>query len=431
VIQSKLAHGWAADVLLRRNPLLYGRYRRFLKAMEGASLAERRAVVEGRLALQKAQAKGLRGYRSYDFDRPFADLPVLTKERLRNDPAAFRAARWQPAVGAVTSGSSGHPLKLARSWASIVFEQAVLDSVVAQAGIELAGARVAVLRGEQFKDPNDREPPYWRQTAPRRLTFSSNHLRPASYVHFRDALRAFRPDVLMAYPSSIELLTDLAENDAQAPRIPLVMCSSETPRLGIRARVQRVFGAALLEYYGLAERVSFAYALADREYRFLPAYSHTELVPDGRGRCRIVGTSLWNQMQLLMRYDTGDYAELPPDTDAAAIERIALGLDPFPGIDGRVTDFLQRRDGSRVYAMHHVPLRVEGVATIQFVQEDFDQVLAVVVPSTRFSDRTLDEIRANFYREAPAEIALRFEIGSEPRRLSNGKAPLVLRPTAA
>src|SRR5581483_10710022 len=109
-----------------------------------------------------------------------------------------------------------------------------LDWLAAKAGVDLARCRVAVLRGDLLKDPNDQNAPFWYQAGRRRLVLSSIHLNPANYLHFARELQAFRPDVLLAYPSSLELLTQLAEEHRSRLRIPLVITSSETLRPGLR-----------------------------------------------------------------------------------------------------------------------------------------------------------------------------------------------------
>jgi phenylacetate-CoA ligase len=75
-----------------------------------------------------------------------------------------------------------------------------------------------------------------------------------------------------------------------------------------------------------------------------------------QGRYRLLGTSFWNRCQPLRRYDTDDIALLPEGASTEALERIALGLDPFFGIEGRTTDYFLLADGSRIYTMDQVPL---------------------------------------------------------------------------
>jgi phenylacetate-CoA ligase len=412
-----------ADRLIRRNPLYYPRFRRLFSQCETATLSERRAMAQRLLERNRGWAGSLPGYAPVDFRRPMAEQPALLKETLINRPEDFQSKSWLPAAHAATSGTTGVPLQLVRSLRSLSMEQAMIDHLAAKAGVDLPAARAAQLRGDGIKDPNDNQPPFWRQSGPQRVVFSSNHLNAANFPAFEKELLRFRPDVLMVYPSSLELLTDLVEERDSPIRFKLVITSSEMLRAGQRARVRRCFGATLIDYYGMAERVSAAYSLEDGEYRFIFPYGFTELLETGAGRYRIVATSLWNRRQPLWRYDTDDIALLPEGASAAQCERIALGVDAFSGIEGRVTDYFQMPDGSRIWTLDQVPYGVNGAATVQLVQESLDTAVLIVVPNGKFSDQTLEVLRSNFYVKAPRSIKLRLEVRDSPYRLANGKAP--------
>jgi len=412
-----------ADRLVRRNPLYYAGFRRLLQQCEGASLAERRAIAERLLARTRAWVRPLPGYGSFDLTRPMAEQPVLTKDALQNNGGDFLSSSWLPAAHAATGGTTGVPLQLVRSLQSLTMEQAMIDHLAAMAGVELPRTRVAVLRGDGIKDPNDQQPPFWRQASPQRLVFSSNHLSAANFPAFERELLRFRPDVLLAYPSSLELLTDLAEERDSKIRFKLVLTSSEMLRAGQRARVRACFGAALVDYYGMAERVSAAYSLEEGQYRFVLPYGFTELVEASPGRYRIIGTGLWNRRQPFWRYDTDDIAILSEGAGAEQLERIGLGLDTFSGIEGRWSDYFLMPDGSRIWTLDQVPHGVDGAATVQLLQESLDTAVLIVVPNSKFSDQTFDVLRHNFYLKAPRNIKLKLELRDTPYRLANGKAP--------
>jgi phenylacetate-CoA ligase len=412
-----------ADRLIRRNPLYYRGFRRLLQQTERATLQERRAMAERLLQRSRAWAGALPGYGRLDLVRPMAEQPVLMKEALVSRAEDFQATSWLPAAHAATGGTTGVPLQLVRSLPSLTMEQAMIDHLAAKAGIDLPASRVAVLRGDGIKDPNDTRPPFWRQASPQRVVFSSNHLNAANYPAFEAELMRFQPDVLLAYPSSLELLTDLAEERDSAVRFKLVITSSEMLRVGQRARVRRCFGAALIDYYGMAERVSAAYSQEDGQYRFIFPYGFTELLETSPGRYRIVGTALWNKRQPFWRYDTDDIAILPQGASVEQRERVALGIDAFSGIEGRVTDYFLLADGSRIWTLDQVPYGVSGAATVQLMQESLDTAVLIVVPNSKFSDHTLDVLRHNFYLKAPRSIKLRLEVRDSPYRLANGKAP--------
>jgi phenylacetate-coenzyme A ligase PaaK-like adenylate-forming protein len=192
----------------------------------------------------------------------------------------------------------------------------------------------------------------------------------------------------------------------------------------LRGRVRAVFGAALLDHYGMAERVSAAYSLKDGVYTFVFPYSATELQPEGENTCRVLGSALWNSVQPLLRYDTGDIALMPAGADAPRRERIALGLEPFPGIEGRASDVLELASGSRVYALDQVARGIDGATSVQFLQQESDLVQIIVVPSRQYGADTIDAITRNFYLKAPKSVRIQFDLRDAPYRLPNGKAPV-------
>jgi phenylacetate-CoA ligase len=193
---------------------------------------------------------------------------------------------------------------------------------------------------------------------------------------------------------------------------------------GLRGRVRTVFGAALLDHYGMAERVSAAYSLEDGVTTFVFPYAATELIPEGEDSCRVIGSALWNTVQPLLRYDTGDIALMPPETNQRRRERIALGLEPFPRIEGRASDVLELAGGSRVYALDQVVRGIDGASSIQFVQQENDLVQIIVVPSRHYGADTIAAITRNFYLKAPRSVRIQFDLRDAPYRLPNGKAPV-------
>jgi phenylacetate-CoA ligase len=409
--------------LIRRNPIFYAQFRQLLDEAESLSESDRMAMRRRLLARSVSHAIRLPGYRDAAGAIAIDALPILTKEMLQAHTPDFHSHQW-PGIRASTGGSTGRPLRLLRSARSIVVEQATIDWLAAKAGVALDRCRVAVLRGDNIKDPNDQTPPFWRRDGSRRLVLSSNHLGPAHYKDFTAALEEFQPDVLHAYPSSLQLLTGLAEEYGTKLRLPLVLTSSETLRPGLRARVRDVFGAALLDHYGMAERVSAAYSLEDGVYRFIFPYAATELIAEGENTSRVIGSSLWNTVQPLLRYDTGDIALMPPGSDSRRRERIALGLEPFPRIEGRASDVLELASGSRVYALDQVARGIDGASSVQFLQQESDLVQIIVVPSHHYGADTIDAITRNFYLKAPKSVRIQFDLRDAPYRLPNGKAPV-------
>jgi phenylacetate-CoA ligase len=418
----------AAERIIKRNPFFYSEFRNALDAMEDAGLEARRAEAERLRARVFRWARKLPGYRGYDLARGFSDLPLLCKARLQTEAEDFQRRTWIPQVDVATSGTTGQPLRLKRSIQSLAVEQAMFDWMAAKVGLDYGNCRIAVLRGDEVKDPNDAAPPYWTEVGRNKVIFSSGHLNSRTFQHYERKLQEFKPDILTCYPSSLELLTHLAEPRNSAITFKLAITSSETLNDGLRQRVKRVFDAPLLDYYGQTERSCAAYSLEDGVYRFIFPYAYPELMAGPDGKCSIVGTPFWNRAQPLLRYDIGDIAVLPEGAaeSESERERISLGLNTFVGIEGRRSDCLRLADGSRVFGLDRIPSGVDGAASVQIVQTAPAAVMMVVVPNAGYSEETLAILRRKFYLKVPHNVDLRIEVRDSPYRLASGKAPVFI-----
>lgn len=281
--------GWAkrtllGDTFIRRMPPYYSIGLKTFERLTRADLAERKAFAQKRLGkvLRRAQ-KTKYGCRVHG-DNSIETWPLLNKDTVRDNPHAFLALPMWLTVPASTSGTTGLPLKLFRSYPSIAIEQSAIDWLYYQAGLDPRSAKVAVLRGENIKPPDDLTPPFWRYDAGgRRMVMSSNHLNTQTLSAYYEALQSFQPDCLWAYPTSLDQLCRLMKERDLTLQIPLVITSSEMLGPQSHALVKEALQSHIIDYYGQAERVNFAYSLHEGEYYFLPGYSWNELIPVEEG----------------------------------------------------------------------------------------------------------------------------------------------------
>jgi phenylacetate-CoA ligase len=417
------------DRLVRRNPLLYWRARRVLDAFDSQDdhSQERWRAQRLRDTLQAARRTAYG--RSLGAPRALADWPVLEKEAVRAGPARFHCGSGWLTVSAATSGTTGMPLQLRRSLASVAYEQAVIDRFVEQnAGLSLPRCRAAVLRGDDIKPIADREPPFWRLTnGGHRLVFSANHLDETTLPQYLDALRSYAPDILFAYPSVLESLCSLMLVRGDRIRIGTTECASEalTPATGEIAR--HVLGTRVLAHYGQAERVAWAQGTPDEGYRFVPTYSINELRfverADDADIYELIGTGLWNDSMPFVRYRTGDHVRLRKDSDPQAV---ASGREPFLGVIGRSGDYLIGPAGARLVGIDHIPRGVPNVIRAQFIQESAEAVTMLVVPAPGFGEEQRRLLLEQAARKLPPSMRVRIETTSRLLRNASGKTPLVV-----
>ncbi len=432
----------ASDRLIRRNPALYRGARRLLEEHARLDLAAQRRWRQQRLAAVLSAAARTPYGKRCGAPKHLGDWPILEKDTVREAPDAFLPRPHGPSAAASTSGTTGTPLLLRRSFASVAYEQAVLDWLLERAGVDPKRCRAAVLRGDDIKPQEERSPPFWRlANGGRRLVFSSNHLDAQTAGPFVAALRDYAPDVLLAYPTVLGSLCALMLERGETLAVRVTVCSSEVLTEATREIAKTVLHTRVLDYYGQAERVAFAYDEGDggredgstdrpeaRGYRFLSTYSVNELrAVDSRDEAdvyELIGTSLWNRAMPLVRYRTGDLIRLPRGASAAAV---AEGREPFLGILGRSGDFLIAPSGARLMGIDHIPRDVPRVVRAQFVQESPESVRLLIVPAPGFDEACKQLLLEHARTKLPPSMTLRIETTAELLRNRSGKAPLVVR----
>ncbi len=421
-----------SDRLIRRNPLYYPGALRLLREFDSLGPAEREAWRERRLQRVLDAARASAYGRSVGAPQSLADWPVLEKPALRERGDELLARPAVFTVSASTSGTTGMPLQLRRSFECVAYEQAVIDHLMEIGGTNWK-CRAAVLRGDDIKDPRDRKPPFWRLThGGRRMVFSSNHLDAETLPHFLAALREYSPQVVFAYPTVLESLCTLMLQSGDRLQVPLTMCGSEVLTRATTEIAQRALNTRVLAWYGQAERVAWAQGYPEEGFRFVGSYSINELrrvdpdekAEEGTETYELIGTGLWNEAMPLVRYRTGDQIRLRKGSDPRAV---AAGLESFHSVIGRSGDYLVAPSGARLMGIDHIPRNVPHLVRTQFIQESPDSIALLVVPAPGFNDDCRRMLLQHAALKLPPSMKVRIETTTQLIRNASGKAPLVVR----
>jgi phenylacetate-CoA ligase len=424
------------EKLIRRNPLYYDRARAIFDNGKNLDLAARRAWVKEQLRHTLKMARSTEYGRRVGGGDTIESWPLLEKESLRSRQKTFMTGLNWLAAPAATGGTTGIPLKLFRPLPGIVFEQAAHDWLIEAMGADPKTCRIAIMRGDNIKNPSDLKPPHWNfRNGGRSMVLSSNLLMHETIHDYVKAMREFAPELIIAYPTSVETLSRLLNEHGLQLHVPFVLTSSEVLKREAWQLLRDTLGCKLVDYYGQAERLAFAYAFAPREYHFLHGYGHIELIPfksekmtdSGRGSLyEIVGTSLWNDLMPLVRYRTGDLVRLPDDWGPAEIEEVAMGLRPFSGVLGREQEILVCPKGVRLTGIDHIPRDVNHIIRIQVIQETLDDVRILVLPADGYTEADAAQLLHNARAKVPDSMRLRIETAERLERTPRGKTPLVI-----
>lgn len=319
-----------------------------IAALQRAALQRTLLAAAERLPYYRGQPRRIPVHRAEEWLRE--RFPLITRETLLAHPHALypnrgRARPWH-AIGK-TSGTTGTPLTVFRSLASVVMENAFLRRHWAWGAYERGMPR-ASLRGELVVPVERARPPFWfRNRYDNQLLVSSRHLKDECVDAIADELERFAPRLLQAYPSAAFALAQLLERRGRRLRIPVVFTASEPLHAHQRALILERLGARVMDMYGMAERVAFATECEFGSLHVNPDYSYVELVDEAgapaSGEGYVVGTTFHNLAMPLVRYRLSDRTRW-----VAGACRCGR---PFPRIEpvtGKVEDRICGGDGQFV-----------------------------------------------------------------------------------
>ncbi len=299
-------------------------------------------------------------YRAEGFEveslREFDDLdqiPIVTKDMLREYELERRSA---PASGRYlenTGGSSGSPLAFYVTPSSVGHEWAHLHAIWNKLGYRQSSIKLT------FSGRNVGRTPV--QYDALRHNFFVNIYEPNARVAeaLTEVLTTTKIEFIQGYPSAIYDFACYCQSDAPELQAALAntvrgtMLNSEYPAPVYRDKIESVFSADSVSWYGHTERAVLAWEKSDKfVYNPFLSYGFAESIASGDdGTSKLVATSYYNMASPFVRYDCGD--EISPVTLTDGI------LEQFRVEAGREGDYIVDKGGKRIaltgliFGRHH------------------------------------------------------------------------------
>ena len=350
------------------------------------------------------------------------DYPLLTKQ----DLIVHREEMVNPRVSGsqklyiTTGGSSGVPVGFyLQKGVSRPKEQAYLEAQWSRRGYRV-GDKVAVVRGMVTSSRAAGGISYYDATR-NWLVLSSYHLTPDRVGEYVQALNRFQPRHLHMYPSAALLLAQLLEQTGSRLDFqPVsVLCGSEKLTPDAQAYLQKTFGAPVFHWYGHSERAVLAgQGRQSNLLHFWPGYGLVEFgAPNEEGFQEVIGTTFHNHVMPLIRYRTGDYVRLAPES---------AGEWPWPAVEavaGREHEFLVSATGRQISltAINMHDRIFDGLCAVQFYQADPGHVQLRYQPGPQWHTSQEAAIRDGLTRKLGDDFTLELLSVPEVEKTSAGK----------
>ncbi len=289
-------------------------------------------------------------------------LPVLTKKDIREnlDQIFWGTPRK---VKGYTSGSTGTPLTIYRTYKSIVRENAYVWWYRNKHGLMEKDMKF-VFRGDLNK-----EILFKMDRVSNSLYISSYNLNATNQGAIIKLFNKYNPKAIIGYPSAIHSLSELLEGESID--VPLCFTSSEKLYDFQEEQIFKSFNAKVYDWYGNSERTVALGRMEGKLYSEPPLYAYIE--PNDNG---IITTSLINPHFPLIRY--------------AVEDQLIFDSNNVPmGINGRSDDSIILKDGTKIGSpgLSTSFKNVKGILYTQIIQHEMSFVDVNIVVDLEFNDR--------------------------------------------
>lgn len=347
--------------------------------------------------------------------------PILSKAILREgtdrllNPAVPRASLSYASTG----GSTGQPVKVAKSFECILRSEAALLRGWGWAGVR-PGDRGVYMKG--YDEPSRLGRLRMRLLNHRFVDFRGDNARCGV-----ETIRRFRPRYMSGYPTELLRLADAVGVDP-AP-IGAVFTTGEMLLPGARATLERAFAGRVFDHYGCTEVTAVAFecphgTLHVSEERVLVEVVNAAGEPVWDEPGRLLLTDLDNLGMPMIRYEVGDRAVLTRQPCPCGRTLLVL-----KSVEGRSGDVLQNRQGEIMSALY-IAYRFRELAAIKAYQIEQTSLTAAVVRyvpgSPAASVAEAEAIRQEVLKLLGADADVRVEACEKLMLSPFGKTRLVM-----
>lgn len=349
--------------------------------------------------------------------RDIEKIPVLSKKEAKaNADKLINPMYKSKSFPMRTSGSTGEPFEVLVSFNAWVVEQALVWRHWAWGGYRFRD-QMAIVRSYS---PRPGEP-LLRHDSFRNFTYYSPfHLNDENLSLYLDDMVKRKTKIIRGYPSSLFTLAEYVKRTgASIPNIKMILTASEVLTDAERAVIENVLQARISNHYGLAEVCVMMGDCEKHEgLHNYEEYGYLELLPTSSENHRaVVGTHLHNYAMPLIRYDTGDTAELADKPCSCG-----RSLQTVKNIAGRKDVCIKTPEGYKIPTVNFYTMfeKMSKVKKWQMIQRQINQ-LEVIVHSLHLSESFLPELEAELRQRIPPSMDIDILVNKPFLKVNEGK----------
>lgn len=343
-------------------------------------------------------------------------IPITEKAIVKEHPEWFvNGKRRESALTFHTSGSTGKPLTEYVSKKHWKIEQAVVWRHWSWAGYKFRD-KIAVVRSYTPKNGQLIKPDKIRNFR----FYSPFHLSDETIKMYLEDMVEQKVQFIRGYPSSVKALAVyVLQHNCETPKLKGILTASEVLRDSDREIIEKAFHCKISNHYGLAECVvMFGDCEKHEGLHNYDEYGYLELLDTDEPKVkRIIGTNLNNVAMPLLRYDTGDFAEVAEKPCSCG-----RSSQVVHNIRGRSSEVMKLKD--REVPLVNFFTMLEYYHTLkqwQIVQTGSDSVELRLLGYVTAEE--LKKIEVDFSARLPEYVKYEITTEKEPIQKYEGKIP--------
>ena len=315
-------------------------------------------------------------------------MPILTKQEVKDNLESIINPNLNEKISYNhTSGTTGSGLVFPQTLSMENNQWAVWWRYRKWHGIDL-NTWMGWFWGRSIANIKQTSPPFWRINYPmKQVMFSAHHLNEDTARQYFNEINRTKISWLHGYPSQLSLLAHLIKkhNLGTLPYIKIITVGAENLLVSQKTIIEEVFNAPVRQHYGLAEGVANisehpdGSLIPDHDFcwmEFIP------VDPENPSLCKIIGTNYNNTAFPIIRYDTGDLAQ---------VEWLPDGSPKILSIDGREEDYITLPNGVKLGRLDHIFKDLVDVQEAQIYQPDIKTVILRIVKRPNYDKNSEEE----------------------------------------
>ena len=375
---------------------------------------------------ERWQNAGIDDIRTVDSMKQFQQLPILTKDDIRQNYQQLRARNFSHNIVKSTGGSTGQPLTIELNHDSNTRREAVMWRGYNWLGAGL-GERTLYLWGAGIgKASVTRQ---WKEQLYHwfynRKMLNSFSMSPANMHEYIAQINKYRPDALVAYVNPLyELALHLLQNKIKIHSPGTILTGAEPLYEYQRTAIEQAFACQVYNTYGCREVMLIAAEC--KEHKQLHINSDHLLVetvneaglPVFGESGDILLTDLFNYGMPLIRYQNGDRATLHNN-----LCQCGNPLPVMSSVDGRKLDVIKTPSGKLIPGelFPHLFKEFPGIYKFQVRQSQLDALTINIVEKRPLTESERVAITNEINRYSEGELTLTINIVDDIPLTAAGK----------